>query len=110
MPKPTEPFLSMGGTITLNISTAPIPVQVATGEMQGVMLTNLSTNTLQVLISQSSATTMSTLSTAALTPGILLSPSKQITVSAPPGMWVAGMTTATTLVGVLGVSPGQGMI
>lgn len=110
MPSAVQPFLSAGGTYALSISTAPVPVQVSTNGEQGYLLTNLSTVNMQVLLAASSLTTLSTLSTAGLVGGILLGSSKAITVSGPPNAWVSGMTTATTLTGVLGVSIGIGMV
>jgi len=113
MPSQTQPFLSMGGTIVLSISTAPVVVPVSSGSgVTGLLLTNLSTLTLQILVAQSSLTTLSTLSSAAVQPGILLSPgpNKQITVSCSPTPFVCGMSTGTGLSGYIGVSPGMGMI
>lgn len=112
MPGMNGAFLPQGGTILLSVSTAPTPVQISTAGVQGLLLTNLSTVAMQVLIASSSLTTMSTLSTAALVPGILMGAgvNSQITVSCPPNPWVSGMTTATALTGMLGVSPGMGSI
>lgn len=111
MPSQTQPFLSMGGTIVMSISTAPaiLPVSSAAG-IQGVMLTNMSTLNLQILVAQSSLTTLSTLSSGAVQPGILLGPSKQITISCSPNPFVCGMSTGTGLSGYIGVSPGMGVI
>jgi len=116
MPGLTNAFLSEGGTILINVGTGSTMVQVSTGAVQGLLLTNFSTNVMNVLVAASSLTTMSTLSTAALVPGFLLGVGgavgvvKQMTVSCPPNPWVSAMTTGTGLTGILGVSPGIGMI
>ena len=110
MPSPVQPFLSGGGTYTLAVSTGPVPVQVSTNYEQGYLLSNLSTVNMQVLVAQSSATTLSTLSTGGLVAGIVLNGNQQITVSGPPNAWVSAMTTATTLTGTLAVSVGMGLI
>lgn len=110
MPSATQPFLTVSGTIFLAVSTAPAPVPTSTGSVQGLLLSNLSTSNMVVLISQSSLTTMSTQSTSALVVGIPVVHDRQITVSCPPNSFVSAMTTGTGLTGVLGVSPGVGMV
>lgn len=113
MPSAVEAFYSFKGTQAFSISTAPVPVQLETADgIQGAIVSNLSTNTMQVLIAQSSLTTMSTLSTASIAAGtgFILGPSKQFSVTLPPNAWISGMTTATSLTGILAVSPGIGII
>ena len=110
MPGLNQAFLSEGGTYCLSVSTAPAPVQVSTAAVQGLLLNNLSTSGMVVLIAGTSVTTMSTLSTSGLVPGIVVGGLKGITVSCPPNPWLSAMTTGTGLAGILAVSPGLGQV
>lgn len=93
---PLSTFQPQGNTaLVLATTTASAPQQPSTGSIQGLLLTNQSTNDAWVAFGVSTATAVLP-TTSTPSAGMPLLQRSQATFGVPPNVWLSAITTAGT--------------